>query len=154
MEDVDWLINVITAVRTARSENNVPNKAEVVATVKGANETEITRFKAYEGFIKGMTKVAGFEPHAGDLAKTDVVAVAEGLEIVLPLEGVVDFEAEKERIQKEIAKFEAELGKINGMLGNENFVKRAPEHVVTEQQEKRDAIMADLSKLKQVLEAR
>lgn len=154
MEDVDWLINVITAVRTARSENNVPNKAEVVATVKGANETEITRFKAYEGFIKGMTKVAGFEPHTGDLAKTDVVAVAEGLEIVLPLEGVVDFEAEKERIQKEIAKFEAELGKINGMLGNENFVKRAPEHVVTEQQEKRDAIMADLSKLKQVLEAR
>ena len=76
------------------------------------------------------------------------------MEVVLPLEGVVDFEAEKERIAKEIAKFEAELGKINGMLGNENFVKRAPEHVVAEQEEKRDAIMADLSKLKQVLEAR
>ena len=154
MADVDWLINVITAIRTARSENNVPNKAEVVATVRGANDASLSLFKGFESFIKGMTKVEGFENHTGELAKTDVVAVAEGCEIILPLEGVVDFEAEKERIAKEIAKFEAELGKINGMLGNENFVKRAPEHVVAEQEEKRDAIMADLSKLKQVLEAR
>ncbi|MAI08888.1 MAG: valine--tRNA ligase [Magnetococcales bacterium] len=154
MDDVDWLINVITAIRTARSENNVPNKAEVVATVRGANDASLSLFKGFESFIKGMTKVEGFENHTGELVKTDVVAVAEGVEVVLPLEGVVDFEAEKERIAKEIAKFEAELGKINGMLGNENFVKRAPEHVVAEQEEKRDAIMADLSKLKQVLEAR
>ena len=57
-------------------------------------------------------------------------------------------------MQKEIAKFEAELQKINGMLGNENFVARAPEHVVAEQQSRKDEIMADLSKLKDVLEAR
>ena len=154
MEDVDWLINVITAIRTARSENNVPNKAEVVATVRDANDASLQLFKNFESFIKGMTKVQGFEKHSGDLLKTDVVAVAEGVEVVLPLEGVVDFEAEKERIAKEIAKFEAELGKINGMLGNENFVKRAPEHVVAEQEEKRDAILADLAKLKSVMEAR
>ena len=154
MQDVDWLINVITAIRTARSENNVPNKAEVAASVRGATEEDIRRLQSYESFISGMTKVSGFKATEAELLQTDVVVVAEGFEVVLPLEGIVDFEAEKERIAKEIAKFEAELGKINGMLGNENFVKRAPEHVVTEQQEKRDAIMADLSKLKQVLEAR
>jgi valyl-tRNA synthetase len=154
MEDVDWLIKVITAIRTVRSENNVPNKAAVIATVRGVKDEDLTRLAAYESFIEAMTKVSGFKMHAGDLNKTDVVAVAEGFEVILPLEGVVDQKAEKERVEKEIAKFEAELGKINGMLGNENFVKRAPEHVVAEQQERRDAITADLSKLKEVLEAR
>lgn len=154
MEDVDWLIKVITAVRTVRSENNVPNKAGVIATVRAASKEDIRRLSFYESFIEAMTKVSGFESHIGELNQTDVVAVAEGFEVILPLEGVVDFTVEKERVQKEIVKFEAELGKINGMLSNDNFVKRAPEHVVAEQQERRHAIMADLSKLKEVLEAR
>ncbi|MFT7434214.1 MAG: valyl-tRNA synthetase, partial [Alphaproteobacteria bacterium] len=121
---------------------------------RGASSADNARFEALNTFIKGMTRTAEFKPHAGELSRTDVVAVAEGFEIILPLEGHVDFEAEKERVQKEIVKFEIELAKIEGMLGNENFVKRAPEHVVAEQKASKEAILADLTKLKAVMEAR
>lgn len=153
LADVNWLTKVISGLRQARSENNVPNKAGIAACVRGYTEEDMRRLSTFETFIAAMTKVSGFEARE-EVEKTDVVAVAEGFEIILPLEGIVDFEAEKERVQKEIAKFEAELSKINGMLGNENFVARAPEHVVAEQQSRKNEIMADLSKLKQVLEAR
>lgn len=154
MDDVDWLITIISSIRAARSENNVPNKAEIVATVRATSALDNERFESFNTYIKAMTRTSGFAIHAGELEKTDVVAVAEGFEIILPLEGHVDFEAEKERVVKEIAKFQVELAKIEGMLGNANFVKRAPAHVVAEQQASKEAIIADLTKLKLVLEAR
>ena len=153
LADVNWLIKVISALRQARSENNVPNKAEIMAFVRDASAEDIRRLSTFENFIMAMTRVGSFEVRDA-VEKTDVVAVTEGFELILPLAGLVDFEAEKERVQKEIAKFEAELQKIDGMLGNENFVARAPKQVVEEQQGRKNEILADLSKLKEVLESR
>ncbi len=144
--------DVVTAIRNARSENNVPPKSDITATVRG-NDEAIKNIKDYEQFITFLTKVSGFSVHNAEISKTDVVAVAHGVEIILPLEGVVDFAAEKERIAKEIAKFEAELQKIDGMLGNKNFIARAPEAVVAEQQNRKTALIGDLEKLRSVYQS-
>lgn len=152
-ENFNLVSDVVTAIRNARAENNVPPKGEIEATIRG-EAALVKATQELEPFIAFLTKTTGFKAHEGDLAQTDVVAVARGAEIILPLEGVVDFEAERERIAKEIAKFEAELQKINGMLNNENFVARAPEAVVNEQKERKEALMGDLAKLKTVLDAR
>lgn len=151
--EVQWLINIVGTLRNARAESKVPPKAEVTAFTRGAKPEDMERFASYAAFIKNLTKVEGFEHREAAAGNTDVAAVAEGFEMILPLEGVVDFAAEKERIEKEIAKFEAELNKINGMLGNENFVARAPEAVVKEQKDRQEVIMQDLGKLKEVLNA-
>ncbi len=152
--DINWLVNVVGAIRTARSEMKVAPKVDVTARVKGAEGAAEARFEKFASMIAFLTKTSGFESTTEAAAKTEVVAVAEGLEILLNMDGIVDFAAEKERLEKEIEKAEKELSKIEGMLGNESFVARAPEHVVTEQQTKRDALMADLKSLKSTIEAR
>ena len=150
----DTLSAIIAALRNARAENNVPPKGEITATVKGDDAAVVALLREYAPFVSALTKVQGFAAHTGEVGQTDVVALAAGVEIILPLEGVVDFAAEQQRIAKEILKSEAELQKINGMLGNKNFVDRAPAQVVNEQKERRDALQADLAKLKAVYEAR
>lgn len=154
VDDIRWLVNIVTALRNTRAESKVPPKADITACTRGASAEDVRRFAAYAPFISALTKTHGFAAGGGILAKTDVVAVAEGIEMVLPLAGVVDFGAEQERIAKEIAKLEAELQKINGMLGNPSFIDRAPPQVVHEQQQRQQAILQDLGKLQHVQETR
>jgi valyl-tRNA synthetase len=60
----------------------------------------------------------------------------------LPLKGVIDFSAEKARLNKEISKAEADIKRVDGKLSNEKFVANAPEEIVEEEKEKRDAAIA------------
>ena len=152
--DIDWLINVVNSIRNVRSESNVPPKARIDALYKDATDEDSSRLQTYAIFFEKMAGISSFTATEKQAGQTDVVAVAEGFEVILPLEGIVDFEAERKRVAKEIEKFETELSKIQGMLGNPSFVDRAPDHVVAEQKAKQEALMADLSKLKAVLEAR
>lgn len=75
----------------------------------------------------------------GHVAEQGVpVALTPIGKIFMPLEGLIDVEAERERLGKELAKAEDELKKVNAKLGNENFVTRAPEDVVNEMKERKD----------------
>ncbi|MBI1362638.1 MAG: valine--tRNA ligase [Proteobacteria bacterium] len=154
MAEMNWLIKVVSAIRAARAENRVPPKEEIAVKVRGGSDADKALFAKLGGMITFLTKTNGFVPTTDEPSKTDVVAVAEGLEIILPLAGIVDFEAEKKRIEKEIAKFEAELNKLEGMLGNPGFMARAPEHVVAEQKARKEVILQDLEKLRAVYDAR
>jgi valyl-tRNA synthetase len=153
-EVMDWLIKTVGTLRNARAENRVPPKEELTCGLKGASPEVAARYAAYAPFITFLTKVKGFAPRAEAAAKTDMVAVVDGVELVMPLEGVVDMAAEKARIAKEIEKFEAELTKINTMLGNEGFVARAPQDVVAAQKARRDTLTGDLEKLRASLSSR
>ena len=150
VSDVDWLINVITHMRAARSENNVPHKAEIAAFCRGQSEEDLNKLHKFKDLISSMTKVVSVTPRLEIAGDTDVVAVVAGFEIILPLEGVIDFAAERERVKKEIERHEAELSRINGMLENPNFVARAPAHVVSENKTRQEVLLADLAKLKEV----
>ena len=145
--DINWLVNVIGAIRATRTELKVPHKATIAAKVKGMEESDLKRFEHFADTFAKMAGIPKVTPTQNAASDTDAVAVAEGLEIILPLEGVIDFAAEKERVAKEVAKMEAELAKINGMLQNPNFVDRAPQEVVAANQAKAAEIQADLAKL-------
>ncbi|MCF6239481.1 MAG: hypothetical protein L3J79_11850 [Candidatus Marinimicrobia bacterium] len=81
-----------------------------------------------------------------------IVAVVGEAIIALPLEGLIDLDAERARIGKEIAKVEIEVKKIDGKLANKNFTDRAPAAVVEEQHTRREAFTAELEKLKSALD--
>jgi valyl-tRNA synthetase len=70
----------------------------------------------------------------------------------LPLKGVIDFSAEKARLDKELAKAEADIKRVDAKLGNEKFVANAPEEIVEEEKEKRDAAEARKSRILEALD--
>jgi valyl-tRNA synthetase len=70
---------------------------------------------------------------------------------VLPLKGIIDLDAERVRLKREIAKEEVEIGKIDKKLGNEQFVAKAPPEVIEEQRERRADAVARLERLKAAL---
>jgi valyl-tRNA synthetase len=151
-KEVNMLINVVSAIRALRSETKVPVKEKFAGYTRSATDEQQAVLNKYQSNIEFLSKIISLEPLGRELTKTDGICVVDGFEIILPLDGVVDFEAEKKRIEKEIGKLQIDADKLTSMLNNENFVSRAPEEVLKQRKEEFAKIEADLLKLKAVLD--
>ena len=78
--------------------------------------------------------------------------IVRGEVAALPLKGVIDFAAEKTRLEKELAKVDADIARIDAKLGNADFVARAPEEVVDGEREKREELVQRRAKIVEALE--
>ena len=135
MEDIDWAIELIGAVRSLRAEMNLPAGAKLTVFLKDANDASCAHLKSFNNIICSLArleKLECFAPEA-EVSKDMVQAVFREAVILLPLKGVVDFAAEKERLQKEIAALDKNLEGYARKLGNPSFVERAPAAVVEEE---------------------
>ena len=83
--------------------------------------------------------------------KSSIQLLIRGETAALPLEGVIDLDAERARLAKEIQKLDGEVAKIDAKLGNADFMKRAPEEVVEEQRERRDEALSRKAKMEEAL---
>src|SRR4051812_27343717 len=81
-----------------------------------------------------------------------VQLLVRGEVAALPLKGVIDFAAERARLDKELAKADADIKRVDAKLGNEKFVANAPEEIVEEEKEKREAAVARKAKIIEALE--
>ncbi|MBB4302572.1 valyl-tRNA synthetase [Rhodobium orientis] len=136
-DELNWLVEVISAVRSVRAEMNVPAGARTPLVVLGADEALKARFDTQLPAIERLARV-------DDLAFADT-APAESAQIVigaaticLPLAGVVDLDAERARLDKELKKIDGDITRIDKKLGNEQFLAKAPEEVVEGEREKRE----------------
>ena len=136
--DFELLKDAITGVRTIRSESNVPPSKKVDVLLLSADEDTRSRLQGYAANISHIAK-------AENLIVADTnherptqagVHVVERFEVVVSLEGLVDFEEEKSRIEKNIAKNQKDLDKIQGKLKNEKFLARAPADIVAKDRER------------------
>ena len=128
--EIDWLIGAISAVRTARAELNIPAGAKVAVHVSGASEETLSRVATNREQLLKLARLESIEPLSGEMPKGAAQVVVEEATFVIPLEGLLDISAEIDRLNKEMGKQDATIGKLNGMLNNENFVARAPEDVI------------------------
>ncbi|MGB6230929.1 MAG: valine--tRNA ligase [Litorimonas sp.] len=144
-DDIDWLIRLITAIRSVRAEMNVPPSRKAPLVVVGADDTRLDTFGEALGRLARVDGVS-FAGHAPDGALQTVV---DGVSYAIPLAGLIDVDAEAKRLDAAIAKAEGEVAKIDRKLGNPNFTERAPEAVVTEQRERRDGYAAEVAKLRE-----
>lgn len=147
--DITWLMTVVTSLRRVRSVGGVPVKSKVNVQVRD-DEAVAKKLKEWLPFLHALANVDAIGQQTAAAQAGEMTAVAAGTELIIPLQGVVDLAGEQERIQREIAKQEGELGKIDKLLNNPGFVSRAPAEVVAENKAKKEAILADLELLKQV----
>jgi valyl-tRNA synthetase len=127
--EMNWLIEIVTAIRSTRAEMNVPpaNTADLV--VVGADAQTQNWAKAHEGAFGKLARVAKVV-FANEPPKASAQIVAGGATLCLPLGQLIDFLAEKARIEKALGKIEADAAKIESKLGNAAFVANAREDVV------------------------
>jgi valyl-tRNA synthetase len=144
-EEINWLVELVGAIRSVRSEMNVPNAARMpLVLVDGADASE--RLDHHALAIERLAKIEGIE-RAERAPRGSAQVIAGGATFALPLAGIIDFAAEEARLTKEIARIEGEIGRIDRKLENENFVARAPEEVVEAEREKRAAYAANGERL-------
>ncbi|MBS0219311.1 MAG: valine--tRNA ligase [Proteobacteria bacterium] len=150
--EIGWLVKLISDVRSARAELNVPAGAKLKLLVVGANAATGQRLRAHHAAIERLARVDGIDAVATTIPKAALQIVVDEATYVLPVGEVIDLKAEGARLQKEIRKLADEVGKIDAKLGNAAFIARAPEDVVEEQRERRTQAEQTRARLSTALE--
>jgi valyl-tRNA synthetase len=147
--ELDWLVALISGIRSVRQEMNVPAGAKIKLLVVGAGEETGNRVEAN---LSALTRLARLESvdYTADAPRDSAQLILGEATFVLPLAGVIDLDAERGRLKRDIAKEQSDIDKIDKKLGNEQFVSKAPEEVIEEQRTRR-AEAED--RLKRLLEA-
>lgn len=154
--DINWLIDLVTGIRSARSEMNVPPGATAPLVVVGANGVTQERLIRHDAAIKRLARVETIT--VADVAPKGAAQIIVGeATACLPLGALIDLSAEKARIEKAIAKVDQEMARIAGKLNNEKFVANANPEVVAAERERHQELEVQKASLetalKRVLEA-
>jgi len=148
--------NVIGAVRNIRGEMNIaPNKAAQVIISSSGNGTLVDLILSNKKYFEHLAKVQQLEQQANNSKKPQKAAsaVVNQLEIFVPLEGLIDFDVERARLQKDITRLEKQLEGLNHKLQSSDFLNKAPEDVVEREKQKKSDFESNLSKLKTSLDS-
>jgi len=149
--EMNWVVQLVSAVRTVRSETGVPPGAQIPLLLKDATPLALERLGRYRDLVLRLARLSDAGPLAGDAPEGAVLDVIADATVVLPLAGVVDLAAEAARLRKEIAKLDDEVAKIDRKLSNPDFLARAPEEVVDEQRSRREEAEEARAKLAEAL---
>jgi valyl-tRNA synthetase len=149
--EIGWVVDLVTAIRSVRSEMNIPPATLTALVLAGASAGTRERAPRWTDVIKRMARLSdiSFADRAPDGA---VQLLVRGEVAALPLKGVIDVAAERARLDKEMAKADADIKRAESKLANEKFVANAAEEVVEEEREKREAALARKAKLLEALE--
>ena len=148
--EIGWVVDLVSEIRSARSETNVPAGAQIPLVLVNASPQVRTRLAHWEEAIKRLARLSEIGLAASPPPKA-VQLIVRGEVAALPLEGIVDLAAEQGRLQKELSKVDADIAKIEAKLGNADFLRRAPEEVVEEQRERKEEAEARKRKIDEAL---
>ena len=139
-EEMDWVVRLISQVRTIRSEMNVPPGAKIPLILKDAGERAQSCLVNHADLLKRVARLSSLELLSGDVPAGSVQDVIDEAILILPISETIDLKEEKSRLDKEINKQTAEIDRFEKKLSNERFVTNAPDEVVaTERQKLADA---------------
>ena len=139
-EEMDWVVRLISQVRTIRSEMNVPPGAKIPLILKDACERAQSCLVNHADLLKRVARLSSLELLSGDVPAGSVQDVIDEAILILPISETIDLTEEKSRLDKEIDKQTAEIDRFEKKLSNERFVTSAPDEVVaTERQKLADA---------------
>ena len=151
-KEIDELINIISLIRSTRSELNVPAKAMVDIYFE-PNKNLDNLFNEYSAHLNSMARVNPVSIKKSDQNEGMVQIILNDGLIYLSLKDIIDFKTEAERLSKNLEKIEAEIVKINEKLADANFVSNAPAEVVNEQKERLNDYMVSKNKVEKAIES-
>ncbi|WP_076071374.1 valine--tRNA ligase [Sphingomonas montana] len=148
-QEIDWTIRLVGEIRAARAELNVPPGAKLVAHVRDASDLTRARLASQATVLARLARIASvsFEPATGGAAQV----VVDEATFVLPLDGVIDLDAERARLAKGIAVAEKERDALAGRLGSAAFVERAKPDAVAKAREDHALRSAEADRLRAAL---
>lgn len=152
VESFGVIQKVISSIRNIRAAFNVPGGTEIDILIKAKDAETETVLSKNEWVFRKLQRVDAFEV-SSELPKppTSASSVIEGSEVFIPLEGIIDLEKERKRIEKEITRLKGFLKSVNGKLNNEQFVNNAPDDVVQREHDKKEDTENSLQKLNEIL---
>ncbi|MBU9809978.1 valine--tRNA ligase [Rahnella sp. C60] len=137
LADLEWIKQAIIAIRNVRAEMNLSPAKPLELLLRGASADAQRRVEQNLSFIKSLARLESITIlPAGDKGPVSVTKLVEGAELLIPMAGLIDKDAELARLDKEMAKLDGEIASIEGKLSNEGFVARAPEAVVAKERER------------------
>jgi valyl-tRNA synthetase len=149
--ELNWVIGLIEAIRSARAQMHVPAGLKVPMIVTEMDDAAKGAWARNETMIKRLARVESLE-NAEIFPKGTVSIGAPGATFGLPLAGLIDIAEEKARLQKSLDKLSKEIGGLKGRLNNPKFAASAPEDVVAEAQGNLDARQEEADQLQAALD--
>lgn len=151
--DIEWLQNVITAVRNVRAEKNIAPGFELDLLFKNGGDEDFRRAEENQAFLMKLAKLNKLTwLNEGDEEPMSVTQLVGDMEVLVPMAGFIDKDAEVARLSKSIEKLGKELERVQNKLGNPGFVDKAPEAVIEKEKEKAAGFERDIAKLNDQIE--
>ncbi|NLB96216.1 MAG: valine--tRNA ligase [Armatimonadetes bacterium] len=152
---MERVMAIITALRNARAEMNVPSSKAIPTAILGATPEDRGELEPVAGYIRSLARVESLQfesPEAMHQHKQALSASADGVQLLVPLAGLVDLEVEVRRLNSELETLESELKRVNGKLANEQYVTKAPAAVVERDRQRQAELLERHRALRQRLD--
>jgi len=151
-EEIQWIKDIVIAIRNVRGEMNVPPSKMLNVYFNQGCANDTGRLKKYRKDLKSLAKLESIQWLKDQTLPPSATALAGSLEILIPLEGLVNYEEEKNRLTREIAKIEKSLNQCEAKLNNPEFLTKAPENLVNKEKEKQAQCLQAIEQLKEKLQ--
>ena len=152
-EDMSLIQELSTSVRTIRSQMSVPPSVKGSLILVGASESEMKIVENNRSYIRNLCKLDSIKFNGeivrDKLAATDVV---RNIEVIVPLEGLIDAEVEAERLKKDLENVENALQTVQKKLSDKSFLQNAPAEIVEKEKQKEKDFSTKISMIKTNLE--
>ena len=150
VSNTEWLKNIVSSVRQIRSEMNIPPNESIKIIINDASNTDSRRLESLGSFILNLASVESItQKDTSDDIPKSAFALLNQMKIYIPLEGLVDIEEEKARLEKKLVKLNQELKSVQDRLSNDTFVEKAPTEVVEELKGKLKSLMSDQTRIEE-----
>ncbi len=150
LDDIEWVKSFITSIRNLRAEYDINPGKPLEVMLKAASEEDAARLEANKQVLVSLAKLESVRVlEAGEETPACATALVAKSELMIPMAGLIDKDAELARLDGEIKKTHGEIKRIEGKLGNEGFVAKAPEAVVAKEREKLEGYKETLVKLEE-----
>ena len=148
--EMEWLIALISGIRSVRAEMNVPAGAKIALEIVGADAVTRSRTATHQAAIERLARISSISFADKVPANAAQLVIGEAI-YALPLGDVIDLDAEMARLRKDVAKLDGEIAKIDKKLGNAQFIAKAPAEVIEEQKQRKDEALARRERIEDAL---
>ena len=150
---IDLIIKIISSIRSLRVEKNIPPNAKIDILLKNADEHKREIIKNNKSLITNLAKINNITFVSEELTQSEnfIISTIDELVLMIPLDGLIDTAAEKNRLNKELSNINNEIDQISKRLNNQMFIDKAPSNVVEEVKNKQKIFNQRKSEIEKAL---